>query len=455
MSEVLRDALRGGPRDLLQRLVDQAVLAVDGADGAALEVVDDEVHLTYVATSGALAGSAGLRLRYENSLSGLAMIARRPMYSADVHDDDRVDRAACDRLGIRSMVCLPLHRHERPVGVLKVSSTRPHAFGDHDIHVLDEIAAFVTTLAIAAWDLAADAAVLEASTLVASMSADDPSARTVQTARRFVEGVLRTTESEHDRDLHRRISQLIVQPHRFEVLYQPIYDLGTRRMVGVEALSRFPTLERPPDVVFALAHGVGLGVELEIAALGVAIDGLAALPPDLYLAVNVGPEALADPDFLPLVADCAPRLVVELTEHERIDGLGVVEQRRAIHALGARFATDDTGAGFSGLTRVIQLQPDVIKLDREITASIEDDLARRAMAAAIVTFASRTGTTVVAEGIENEAALGALVDAGIQFGQGYHLARPMPLSAVCVLRRNECRPRRAATGTPHARHREG
>src|SRR5262249_52706098 len=86
-------------------------------------------------------------------------------------------------------------------------------------------------------------------------------------------------------------------------VYQPIYRLGDRRIVGLECLSRFATVpQRPPDAWFSEAIEVGLGVELELAAIQKALEALAVLPPDVYLAVNVSPNMIASGALVPCLS---------------------------------------------------------------------------------------------------------------------------------------------------------
>ena len=94
------------------------------------------------------------------------------------------------------------------------------------------------------------------------------------------------------------------------------------------------------------------------------------------------------------------------------------------------FAVDDAGSGFAGLTTILRLRPDIIKLDRELTAGLESDPIRRALAAALSHFAQEIGAITVAEGIENDQQLRHLRDLGFKYGQGFALGRPKPMSEL-------------------------
>jgi EAL domain-containing protein (putative c-di-GMP-specific phosphodiesterase class I) len=95
-----------------------------------------------------------------------------------------------------------------------------------------------------------------------------------------------------------------------------------------------------------------------------------------------------------------------------------------------RLAIDDTGAGFASLRHILNLEPDIIKLDISLTRGVDVDRARRALAAALIAFAANTGASIVAEGVETASELSVLRDLGVGFGQGYLLGRPGPLPAT-------------------------
>ena len=123
--------------------------------------------------------------------------------------------------------------------------------------------------------------------------------------------------------------------------------------------------------------------------------------------------------------------MIEITEHAPVADYDALAQAiRPLRAHGVRLAVDDAGAGFASLRHILRLSPDVIKLDRALTAEIDSDAPREALAAALILFASRIGSTVVAEGIEREEELRTLRNLGVLYGQGYYLARPLPVEQV-------------------------
>jgi EAL domain-containing protein (putative c-di-GMP-specific phosphodiesterase class I) len=214
------------------------------------------------------------------------------------------------------------------------------------------------------------------------------------------------------------------------MVFQPIVDLASGRIVAVEALARFDCdPQRPPDVWFAEAQEVGLGVELELAAIDAALAALEGFDLELVVTVNASPMTTLNGGLAASLDRIrGDRIVLELTEHNRIDDYEAV--RTALDGLrsrGVRIAVDDASAGYNGLRQILRLRPDVIKLDCEITQGIDRDPVRRALASSLMTFGVDTGALIVAEGIENEAELTVLRSLGVRWGQGYHLARPGPL----------------------------
>jgi EAL domain-containing protein (putative c-di-GMP-specific phosphodiesterase class I) len=224
----------------------------------------------------------------------------------------------------------------------------------------------------------------------------------------------------------------VVAGESLEMNFQPIHRLDGGRPVGVEALARFhDPQERSPDRWFAEAAAVGLGGELELLALRLAIRALPYIPADLYLAVNLSPATVLEADVAGVIASVPPgRLVIEVTEHASVADYGAL--CRALDGLKshARIAIDDVGAGYSGLRSILDLKPDILKLDMSLTRDVDSDAARAALAQAMVAFAGGIGCRIVAEGIETKSEMEALARLGIGYGQGYYFSRPMPAVAT-------------------------
>ncbi|WP_242423587.1 EAL domain-containing protein, partial [Frankia sp. EI5c] len=219
-----------------------------------------------------------------------------------------------------------------------------------------------------------------------------------------------------------------------EIVFQPVVSLADGGIAGVEALSRFPGSDRGPEGWYRVAEQVGLGTELELAAIRHALSVLPDLPPSVMLSVNAAPATITS-GLLGLLRSfgACDRVIVELTEHERFGSDPVVMRGvRTLRERGARIAVDDIGTGYAGLEQLLQLRPDIVKIDYVITHSMDVDAARRAVAAAIVRVAEEIGSQVIAEGIETAGELRAATEAGIGYGQGYLLGRPArTLRAAC------------------------
>ena len=235
---------------------------------------------------------------------------------------------------------------------------------------------------------------------------------------------------EAERADRRRDVEAVLSGEALHMVFQPIAELGSGRVVGVEALARFETEpRRPPNEWFAEAADGGLGVELEVAAVRNALADLNLLPAEIYMSVNVSPPTVSTAGLADALAALpGDRVVVELTEHSRIENYArIVEALHVFRHLGVRTAVDDAGAGYAGLRHILRLRPDIIKLDTDLTRGIDADPVRRALAASLLTFADDIGAAIIAEGIETPEELDTLRSLGISWGQGYHLARPGPL----------------------------
>jgi EAL domain-containing protein (putative c-di-GMP-specific phosphodiesterase class I) len=228
-----------------------------------------------------------------------------------------------------------------------------------------------------------------------------------------------------------KIEQIIDQDV-LTMAYQPIYKLASNEVVGVECLARFPDSQtRSPDTWFAEAADVGLGVKLEMLAVRAALRGMKYFPDDIYLAINVSPDLILNGQLASALEGVPPgRVLLEVTEHAVV--ADYVRLKRALRPLRklARLAIDDAGAGYSGLRHILEMKPDIIKLDMSLTRGIDNDPARHALATALVTFANEVGSQIVAEGIETSQELQALEGLEVTFGQGYFLRKPMPISVA-------------------------
>ena len=218
-----------------------------------------------------------------------------------------------------------------------------------------------------------------------------------------------------------------------QVHLQPIVELGTGHIWGVEALARFPGHPQPgPAAWFEAALADGRGPELERVALRGALAVLPLLPTHLRLTVNLSARALLEPAVQAVLLEHADaRVVVELTEHEQVDDYPALAAVLAgLSARGIGLGIDDFGAGHSCLRHVLHLEPDVVKLDLSLVQGVGACRRRQALVAAMITFADTTGALLVAEGVEDGDDLLRLVELGVGHAQGWFLARPAEPAVV-------------------------
>jgi EAL domain-containing protein (putative c-di-GMP-specific phosphodiesterase class I) len=228
-------------------------------------------------------------------------------------------------------------------------------------------------------------------------------------------------------DAVRRTIRSILESRSFHPVFQPILELESRRVVGFEALTRFDSGQRP-DRCFADAWSVGLGPELELAALAAAVDAAQGLAPGVFLDLNASPRLLAHADRLAAILETADRpLVLEITEHEVIEDYEGL--RAAIRTLGrdVRVAVDDAGAGAANFGHIIDLRPDFVKLDVSLVRRVNANLGRQAMVVGMRHFSRTAGCRLIAEGVETSEEADTLTSLGVEFAQGFLFGRPEPI----------------------------
>jgi EAL domain-containing protein (putative c-di-GMP-specific phosphodiesterase class I) len=227
--------------------------------------------------------------------------------------------------------------------------------------------------------------------------------------------------------------------------FQPIVDTARGTVAGYESLARFSgPPHAAPDRWFAVAHATGFGAELEARALRIALEARAWLPPNCFLSVNVGPDALTSSPVAAVFADAGDLrgVVIEITEQTAVacyDAL--VAAVAPARAAGALLAVDDAGAGFASLKHITVLRPDFVKVDRDLIAGVDTDETKAAVVEALGMFTSRLDAWLIAEGVETIAELDRLLSLRVPLVQGYGLGPPRPVmgaarpEAVALCRR--------------------
>ncbi|MFW3172549.1 putative bifunctional diguanylate cyclase/phosphodiesterase [Geodermatophilus sp. CPCC 206100] len=224
--------------------------------------------------------------------------------------------------------------------------------------------------------------------------------------------------------------------------FQPVVDVVLHRTVSVEALLRWrhPVFgEISPAEFVPLAEESSLITELGRWVLAEACTTVAGLPdPDLAVAVNVSARQAAGGslvrDVLAALASSglpASRLTVELTESVLADE-EVVEDLATLRRLGVRVAVDDFGTGWSSLAYLVGLPIDVLKLDQQFLAGMQDDPQRQALCRSVLHLGGSLDLAVVVEGVATEPELRLLRDMGHRFLQGYALSRPLEVARLAA-----------------------
>jgi EAL domain-containing protein (putative c-di-GMP-specific phosphodiesterase class I) len=214
------------------------------------------------------------------------------------------------------------------------------------------------------------------------------------------------------------------------IVYQPVYRLKTGEMAGVECLSRFDMEPfRRPDEWFNTAYDVGLGEELELRAIEKSLPALERFPANVFLGLNSSPGLVSSGDLMPLLKGVdLSRILLEITEHAIVaDYESLTAALRPLRDQGLRLAIDDVGAGYASMRHIVNLHPEMIKLDISLTRNIDTDHNRRSLAKALITFAKDIGSLISAEGVETAGELEMLRSLGVEKAQGFYLGKPMPL----------------------------
>ncbi len=226
------------------------------------------------------------------------------------------------------------------------------------------------------------------------------------------------------------VLEVLADPCRLTLLAQPIVDLERGRVAGYELLSRLPSSwSVGPEQLFRVAHDLGLSAELEVLVLRRGLELLTALPDNTFLTVNVDPRDLTEPAVLAVLESrpsLAP-LVLEITENSPA-GLtpSVARVLGRLRSRGAMVAADDVGAGYAGLQLLLELRPDIVKVDRKLLFELGRDPAAEAMVTALGQLSGHLDAWLLAEGVERADQLTVLARLGVPLAQGYLFGRPAP-----------------------------
>ena len=264
--------------------------------------------------------------------------------------------------------------------------------------------------------------------------------RLIYNAVREAKNLAERREARYFHGLRERLMQTI-RDHSVTTLFQPVFDLGTGRIHGFEALSRGPagTEIESPDVMFELARELQLVWELEALCIANVLPLLPEVCELGLLFFNLESQFIQQlhtrgTAILEPLLSCQGNVVIEVTERSAIrDYPGFRRTLRDLKAMGFKIAIDDCGSGYATLEAVAELHPDYLKVGHSLFDNLENDPVRRSIVALVARTAEIINATAIAEAIESETQLQVCRDIGIPKGQGYFLKRPAPWPEIKTL----------------------
>lgn len=234
--------------------------------------------------------------------------------------------------------------------------------------------------------------------------------------------------------------QRIILEEQITIVFQPIYDLTTARPHGFEALCRGPkgTEFQSPLALFDVAEKSDLLFELDHLCRRKALQAAggkngSGLPKEYKLFINTLPFSMRDPHFQGkelidlLGQDLAPnQIVLEVTERRAIDNYHLFrDAMKYFQHLRCLIAIDDMGAGYSGLDKIVELQPNYVKLDMSMVRDIHTSFVKKEMVQTFKAMADKIDARLIAEGIEKKEEFDVVRGIGVNYIQGNYLAKPL------------------------------
>jgi sensor c-di-GMP phosphodiesterase-like protein len=229
--------------------------------------------------------------------------------------------------------------------------------------------------------------------------------------------------------------------------YQPIVDITSGKLLGAEVLVRWRKPDGTvvsPGAFIPLIESSGLVLDLTRSLMRqvcIDIGAIMEARPDMYVTFNIAPRHFTDSVVLNDVGaifEGSPirlsQVVLEVTERYELENLNAARRViAALQALGCRVALDDVGTGHSGLSYILKLGVDIIKIDRLFVEAVKSDPHTQAIVATLVDLARNLHMKIVAEGVEHFEQVIYLREHGITAAQGYHFAPPLPCSVFTQL----------------------
>lgn len=233
------------------------------------------------------------------------------------------------------------------------------------------------------------------------------------------------------------IIRIITEPElHLKAAFQPIIETRSGEVFGFEALARIPGSTSFNNIadLFPFAEKIGQLYPIETLCRRQAITSFPTVARGKeMLFLNINPQVLIDPEFasghtrkLLSELNLAPSdVVLEITERSAIDDFATFRDALDHYRIqGYLIALDDVGAGYSSLQSVAELHPDFLKVDRSLIAGVNADPIKWALLETFVTFSKRIGCQIIAEGVETEEEMRTVVQLGVDYIQGYFVAKP-------------------------------
>lgn len=231
----------------------------------------------------------------------------------------------------------------------------------------------------------------------------------------------------------------IIETKSFHHVYQPIYYLLSNHLLGYEALLRSDFFT--PSALFNLARKTNKSYELDTASIYTGISTFYQLEverPDSLLFVNVLPSTILHPNFLNFIKQCggylpAEKIVFEINECGCIGDYDILKGAISyLRKRGFRIALDDVGAGESSIPKMIELEPEFIKLDRYLVQNLSKSTFKQRLIEMFVHYC-QNDIALILEGIENLEDLAMAKSIGVCLGQGFLLGKPDRVATLIKL----------------------
>ena len=232
--------------------------------------------------------------------------------------------------------------------------------------------------------------------------------------------------------------QKIIIEKNITTVYQSVVDLKSLEIIGYEALSRGPdgTELTNPTLLFILASEFGLSFELDVLCREKAFANIRSMETDKKIFVNTLAMTIHDPEFRgkyleKLLEDIKVKphnVVFEINEKMAIDNYDLFKMAMKDYTdIGIVHASDDMGTGYSGLEKVMELNPGFMKIDISLVRDVDKSYIKQQIIKAMVTLSNGLDSNIIAEGVETRAEYEMLRDLNVKYGQGYFFGMPLDI----------------------------